>query len=52
MSQFQPMINVSLIFCQVLFETILVEVYEVIVSVILKLHSNSFGGNIILSDDV
>ena len=35
-----------------LFENILVEVYEVIVNVILKLHSNSCGGNLNLYDDV
>ena len=35
-----------------LFENVLVEFYEVLVNVILKLHINSFGRNINLSDDV
>ena len=34
-----------------IFENILVEVYEVLVNVILKLHSNSCGININLSND-
>ena len=52
MSQFQPMEIPTLIICQVLFENILDEVYEVLVDVILKLHSNLCSRNINLSDNV
>ena len=38
--------------CQVLFENILVEVYELLANALLKLHSNSCGINICLYDDV
>ena len=51
MHQYQPMETSSLIICRVIFENILVEVYEVLVNVILKLHSNSCGKNINLSND-
>ena len=40
MSKFQPMKNPTLIMCQVLIAKILDEVYEVLVNIILKLHSN------------
>ena len=52
MSQFQRMNNSTLIFCQVILGNILDEVYEVLVNVLLKLHSNSCGRNIYLSDYV
>ena len=52
MSQFKPMETSSLMICQVIFENIFVEVYEVLVNVLLKLYSNVCGGNIRLSDDV
>ena len=52
MSEFQPTETSPLIIWRVLFENILVEVYEVLVNVILKLHINSCGGNIKPSDDV
>ena len=52
MSQFKPMETSSLITCEVLFENVLDEVDEVLVNVLLKLHSNSLGRNINLSDDV
>ena len=52
MSQFKPMETSSLIICEVLFENVLDEVDEVLVNVLLKLHSNSLGRNINLSDDV
>ena len=38
--------------CQVLFENILVEVYELLAYALLKLHSNSCGTNINLSEYV
>ena len=41
----------SLIICRVSFGNHLVEVYEVPVNVLLKLHSNSCGRNINFSDD-
>ena len=44
--------NSSLIHFQLIFENILIEFYEVLVNVILKLHSNSCCVNINLSDDV
>ena len=44
--------TLTLIICQVLFENVLDEVYELLVNVILKLHSSSCGRNINLSDDV
>ena len=52
MSKFQPMKTSSLIACRVTFETLLVEVYEVPVHFLLKLHSNLCGRNVNLSDYV
>ena len=52
MSQFKPMETSTLIFCQVLLGNILGEVYELLVNVLLKLHSNSCARNIYLSNDV
>ena len=44
--------TLTLIICQVLLENILDEVDEILVNVLLKLHSNSCSRNIHLSDDV
>ena len=52
MYQLQPIETLSLIIFRVPYGNILVEVYGVFVTVILKLHSNSYGRNINLSDDV
>ena len=52
MSQFQQMETPTLIICQVLFENILDEVYEVLVNIILKFNSNSCDIDILISDDV
>ena len=52
MSQFQPMETSTLITFQVLLENIYGEFYEVLLNILLKLHINSYGGNIYLSDDV
>ena len=52
MSQFKPMETSTLIFCLVLLGNILGEVYELLVNVLLKLHSNSCGVNLYISDDV
>ena len=52
MCQFQPIENSSLIIFLLLFEDILVEVYEVLVNVLLKSHSNLSCININLSDNV
>ena len=52
MSQFKPMETSTLINFQVLLENALDEVYELLVNVILKLHSISCGKNIYLSDDI
>ena len=50
MYQFQPMETSTLIICQVFFENLLGEVYEILVNVLSKLHSNSCGRNINLFD--
>ena len=52
MYKFQSMKTPKLIIIQVLLETLLVEVYGLIVEIILKLNSNSCCINIHLSDDV
>ena len=52
MSQFQQMETPTLIICQVLFENILDEVYEVLVNIILKFNSNLCDIDILISDDV
>ena len=52
MYKFQPMKTSTLIICQMILENILDEVYEVLVTIPLKQHSNSCCKNIHLSDDV
>ena len=50
MSQFQRIETSSLIFCRVLFENVLAEVYGALVNVLLKLNINSCSRDINLSD--
>ena len=52
MPQFQLMKTPKRIVLKVIFETILDEVYGVIVNVLLRLHINSCCRNIYLSDDI
>ena len=52
MSQFKLMETSTIIIGQVLIENLLDKVYEVIVNVFIRLHSNSCGRNIYLYDYV